>query len=409
MTIDVPSAKAAGDIANSENPGAPRRNTNLASRSTRQHNRVLSAIETIYDAAARPDLWPRALAAIACVFDAKGTVLLYNRVDGSMTAIVSPGLEAAVAEYDQKWWQHDIRVQRGMERALLSEAGIYTDRDIATAEELKTHPFYTNFLAKHGLGYFMGGSVSPLPKVFATLSVQGPLGGAPYSDEEVALLTNLGRHVEKALRLSIRLIEAEATNLSLGDALSRLRSGALVINEAWQVVFCNEPAKRLIEENLLPRNWRPGAMRCAAKAALAQAVSDVMSSTPVTDLRPILIGAGTRVRPLVAYVLPVRHASEHAGALVGGRALVLLIDQEPDVPADPSLVRDLLNLTLGEARVASLVGSGQTPRGAASTLGITEETTRTVLKRVYAKVGVSRQSELTAILARATLAARANT
>jgi len=66
-------------------------------------------------------------------------------------------------------------------------------------------------------------------------------------------------------------------------------------------------------------------------------------------------------------------------------------------------VRDLLNLTLGEARVASLVGSGKAPREAASALGITEETTRTVLKRVYAKIGVSRQSELTAILARAVL------
>jgi DNA-binding CsgD family transcriptional regulator len=107
----------------------------------------------------------------------------------------------------------------------------------------------------------------------------------------------------------------------------------------------------------------------------------------------------------VAYVLPVRQGSGYAAALVGARALVLLVDQQPGVPADPSLVRDLLNLTLGEARVASLVGSGQTPREAASTLGITEETTRTVLKRVYAKAGVSRQSELTAILARATLAA----
>ena len=371
--------------------------------SARQPGRVTSAIESIYDAAAQPDLWPQALGAIACVFEAKGTVLLYNRDDGSMEAIVSPGLEAAVADYDQKWWQYDIRVQRGMERALLSEVGAYTDCDIASPEELKTHPFYTDFLAKHGLGYFIGGSVSPHPNVFAGMSVQGRLGDDPYSEEDVALLAILGRHVEKALRLSIRLIEAEATNLSLGDTLSRFRSGVVVINEKWQVLFCNHAAMTLRREGLLPTDWRPRPARSCDKAALARAVADVMLGSPPAASPPILIGADRRERPLVAYVLPVRNATERAAALGGARALVLLIDQEPGTPADPSLVRDLLDLTLGEAKVASLVGSGKTPRETASALGITEETTRTVLKRVYSKVGVSRQSELTAILARATL------
>jgi len=405
VTNEVLPAIAAGNGRASENRTLPARTTNFGASAARQQDRVLTAIETIYDAAAQPDLWPQALAAIAYVFDAKGTVLLYNRDDGSMTAIVSPGLEAALADYAQKWWRHDIRVQRGIERALLSEVGVYTDRDIATPEELKTHPFYTEFLAKHGLGYFMGGSISPHPKVFAAMSVQGCLAGGPFSEEDIALLTVLGRHAEKALRLTIPLIEAEATNLSLGEALSRLRSGVVVINEKWQVLFCNDRAKRLMQENLLPTDWRPAAVRCRDKVALARVVSEVISNESPSDSQAILIGAGTRERPLVAYVLPVPQGRGYAAALVGARALVLLVDQQPGVPADPSLVRDLLNLTLGEARVASLVGSGQTPREAASTLGITEETTRTVLKRVYAKAGVSRQSELTAILARATLAA----
>jgi hypothetical protein len=117
-----------------------------------------------------------------------------------MTAIVSPGLEAALADYDQKWWRHDTRVKGGIERVLVSEIGVYTDRDIASSDELKTHPFFTEFLTKRGLGYFMGGSVSPLPKVCAGMSLQGRLGGDPFPDEDVALLALLGRRVEKALR-----------------------------------------------------------------------------------------------------------------------------------------------------------------------------------------------------------------
>jgi DNA-binding CsgD family transcriptional regulator len=82
---------------------------------------------------------------------------------------------------------------------------------------------------------------------------------------------------------------------------------------------------------------------------------------------------------------------------------VLAIQPEADGPADPAQVRDLLGLTLGEARVAALVGSGLAPREAAARLGIGEETARTALKRVFSKVGVSRQSELTALLTKLVL------
>jgi DNA-binding CsgD family transcriptional regulator len=66
-------------------------------------------------------------------------------------------------------------------------------------------------------------------------------------------------------------------------------------------------------------------------------------------------------------------------------------------------VRDLLGVTLGEARVASLVSAGLTTREAGLKMGVTEETARTVLKRVYSKVGISKQSELAALLTRLVL------
>ncbi len=368
--------------------------------------RYVAAIEAIYDAAAEPERWPEALAAIARVFDAVGTVILHNREDGSMTAIASPGLEAAVADYDRGWWRHDIRVQRGFERSLLTQAGVYSDRHIASPEELKTHPFYTVFLAKHGLGHFIGGSVSPHPKVFAALSVQGSLDKGPFTDDDIALLNGISRHVERALRLSIRLMEGEVANLALSDALSRMKSGVIVADEIGNVVFCNDAAHAMVGDGLTLTNGRIGAEFAEdgaelARALAAAAVPDASSA----GFKPVLIRGHQRKRPLVAYVLPIRRPSEHADIafLLGGRVLMLLLNQEPGAAADPSLVRDLLNVTLGEARVASLIGAGKTVREAAQTLNISEETTRTVLKRIYAKAGISRQSELTALLARLTL------
>jgi hypothetical protein len=48
--------------------------------------------------------------------------------------------------------------------------------------------------------------------------------------------------------------------------------------------------------------------------------------------------------------------------------IVLVLDALPDEPPDAAL----LGLTLGEARVAALVGNGQGPREAAERLGLTE-------------------------------------
>jgi DNA-binding CsgD family transcriptional regulator len=88
--------------------------------------------------------------------------------------------------------------------------------------------------------------------------------------------------------------------------------------------------------------------------------------------------------------------------MADARSVVLLIPVNTTEP-DPALIRDLLDLTLGEAKIASLVGSGVPPREAAERLGIAEETARTVLKRVFAKTGVSRQSELAGLITRLVL------
>lgn len=146
------------------------------------------------------------------------------------------------------------------------------------------------------------------------------------------------------------------------------------------------------------------------QGALNAAIERMIRGTPeeISAMpKPILVGRRKSGRPLAVYVLPITdHGLHNAAAqfLTHTRAIVLVIDPRAGAPADPALVRDLLGLTLGEARVAALVGSGLTPRAAAQRLGIAEGTARDVLiKRAFAKSGISRQSELTALLTRLVL------
>lgn len=361
------------------------------------------AVEAVYGAAAEPSRWPAALWAIARCFQDVGAAISYQRDDGSLGAIVSPGMEPGQLEYDSHWWQHDIRFKRGHEMGFVAAGDTITDRHVVSETEIATHPFYAEFLAGYGLKWFAGASISPIPSMRAVLSVQRLAQRAPYDDEELALVARLSRHVEASLRLGIRLMDAELAALSLGDALARLGVGAFLLDGSGRVLFSNAAGERLIGAGLTLRNRQLSAIGKPQHDALSAAVKASLGDGPAAwngSHHPILLGGEGPHRFLAAYVLPVRGRAERPADMVlrNARALVVVVASGSAEPPDPTVVRDLLGLTLGEARVASLIGHGLPPREAAEKLGIAEETARNTLKRVFAKVGVSRQSELTAML-----------
>ena len=369
--------------------------------------RFVKAVEKVYAAAPDPSRWPAALQAIADCFDDLGALLVYARDDGSFGIIESPLITPMLAEYARDWSRRDTRAFRGRERGYFIAGEVVTDRDVVTPAEMETDPFYVEYLAKHGLKYFAAVTVSPDPSIEVAISVQRRADKPEFSAEETSLLGRIAPHIESSLRLSVRLMNTELTNAGLSSALSRIDLGVFVLNSLGRIVFSNASAERAIGDGLEVVNNRllfsPSARRGEAETAVARVI-DGDSDALVSNPKPILIERRRSNRPLVLYVLPVALDKMATNAfLTHARAIILIIDPEVGAPPDPSLVRDLLGLTLAEARVASLIGSGLAPREAALKLGVTEETARTALKRVFEKVGVSRQSELAALMTRLVL------
>jgi DNA-binding CsgD family transcriptional regulator len=85
-----------------------------------------------------------------------------------------------------------------------------------------------------------------------------------------------------------------------------------------------------------------------------------------------------------------------------GQEALLLLFTDPLESATGSVVKmlRLLGLSPSEARIAVLVGTGHSPKEVAAELRITENTVRSVLKTIYGKLSVSRQSELAQMVAR---------
>lgn len=368
---------------------------------------IIRAVEAIYDSAPAPEKWPYALQAIADCFGDIGTVLMWRRDDGGFGTIVSPRLEAAQKDYEEnRWYLQDLPAQRVVERSYLLHGDTVIDREGVSDAEMASHPFYTEFSAHHGIRWRMGVAVSPDPHISVWMALQRGPERDPHTEAERETAGRLGRHVEKSLRLSIRLFDAEGSNRGLSDALSRLGIGVFALDSLGRVVFSNPSAQRLVGDQIQLVN---GALRMGTSSqrseiepALARALKGGFAVS--TDTKPFLLHRTSSQRPLAVYLLPIRLAENPAEQfLTNTRAIVLVIDPRTDEPADPGIVRDVLGLTLGEARVAALICAGLTSREAAEKLGIAEETARSVLKRVFSKVGVSRQSELSALLTKLVL------
>ncbi len=377
-------------------------------KTVQSESRLLTAVEAIYDAAPDPLQWPRALGAIADYFGDVGALLLWRRDDGSYGTMVSESLVEAQRDYEESGWTHrDLAAVRAMERGFFFNGEPFTDRHIVSKEEIRSDPFFVQFRTQHGLGPLGCVAVSPDPHVGVILSMQRHADQSEYSDDELEVLGRIGRHIEKSLRLSIQLLDAELAKIGLGEALARIGIGVFGVDSLGRVVFSNPAGQRLLGDQLQLVQER---LRIGSGAA-CETIEEMIARTARGDSRgltdnpkPIFVHSTAAGHRLVVYLLPVAMRASHAEQiLTHTRAIVLAIEQRLDEPADPAVVRDVLGLTLGEARMAALVGSGLPPKEAADRLGITEETARTVLKRVFSKVGVSRQSELVAVLAKLVL------
>lgn len=95
---------------------------------------------------------------------------------------------------------------------------------------------------------------------------------------------------------------------------------------------------------------------------------------------------------LICHLLPMESSFGNTFGI-----LVVTTLNRADMPST-NVTQRLFSLTPAEARVAVLIGSGLSPREAATKLGISEGNVRTTLKHVFGKVGVSRQSELAVLL-----------
>jgi DNA-binding CsgD family transcriptional regulator len=148
---------------------------------------------------------------------------------------------------------------------------------------------------------------------------------------------------------------------------------------------------RILDRELVSANQEEtGLLRRHLRAILSNApLVDSAASTPVLFSRP----AGASL------VIRAQRLTGLAADLFAHSAAVAIITDLSERPRpDMDLLRRLFRLTPQEATVARHLAEGSSPRQIAEICGLQYETTRGYVKRVLAKTGTQRQSQLISLL-----------
>lgn len=222
-----------------------------------------------------------------------------------------------------------------------------------------------------------------------------------FTSADRARLQMLSQHLRIAVGLFEKLQFAGAQHGVFHATAQGLGLALIVLDRSRRIVSTNALADSLLAED-------EGLMRRDAELVLAapaqqRMVGELLRGDILVNGLGLTGAKLTRFRierpahgDLVVTARPLDVSAIHAGA---GALALFMARPGPEKSTDPQALRDLLGLTVAEARLTAVLAQGHSLVEAARRLGIAHNTAKVQLRAVFAKTGVNRQAQLVALLA----------
>jgi DNA-binding CsgD family transcriptional regulator len=263
--------------------------------------------------------------------------------------------------------------------------------------ELRRTEFYADFLRPLGLETAVGVTVFRDNGCNFMLSVVC----APAADEALsgaaALLGQLAPHLRQAFTYYRRAGRVASGHVAMEAAADALGIGIVSVGPDRRVRWANAAGRGLLARGdpIGINAWgavkaAPGAVRELIDQGLAAAVRGEEAGKTTVAVR----SADGLLTARLTCVVPALAPAER---LFAGPSVVLLIETAASSPhSAEEALRTTFALTPSEARFACALAEGASLAEAAARQGITRETARTHLKRIFAKMDVGHQTAMVA-------------
>jgi DNA-binding CsgD family transcriptional regulator/PAS domain-containing protein len=361
---------------------------------TAEADEVSRLIASIYDTTLDPGRWTATLEQIVEFVGGKGAMLgLHDntRMEGNASYIFGDDPDLTRHYYTNLIQTNPLTVPISL---YCAPGEVFSVSGLVRYDEFRNTRVFKEYFAPQGWGDLTHFVIEKSARSFSHFGTAQE--GGPASEDVRRRLRLLAPHICRAVAISkmleLRRIEAD-TFIAI---LESLTAGVFMVRGRGVIVHANPAGCAMLDDGtvvivsdgVLTAPHTPSVLRTALAAA---AESDgalggqpaTISLTPAGDAR------------WMAHVVPLTTgARRDAGRQVGAETAVFVYRAELLHPTLIETATRHFDLTAGEARVLfALMEAGGIPQVAAA-LGISEDTVKTHLRRLYVKTGTKRQADL---------------
>lgn len=355
-------------------------------------------LKQIYEAPFDASGWTRALGSVEASLGATSAFLFsaHSASDSVITHVHNHSADMA-GGFLEHWVAEDAWAE-GSRKAGIVAGTTVTGSQLIPTSELVRRPFYGDFLRYHGMEKMVGcmlfsGAEASMP--FTHVCWYRPPGAADFGEDERRRLRRLVPHFQRGMRLQRRL--SWLTHGAQKVALDAIYVASFVLDRQGTIRRCNAAAEALLRD---PRACRLRMRRLVGLGAkCSPLLADALRAcTPTNPVSIATYFAGQRqVFPCTLFSLDATPPEEHAAE---GRQHYMLLVEMPrsDGRRVAQSVAPLFGLTPAETRVLGELLLGRAPAAIADVAGTSLATVRTQMSNIFAKTGVSSQSDLLLLL-----------
>jgi DNA-binding CsgD family transcriptional regulator len=371
----------------------------------READELSRVIGDVYDASLDPALWPSAIESV-CGYVGAASASLHSQdsITRATDALFWWGRESSAPHYFKIYLEKYGKINPIFPGVIFFDVELpIAVPDVISCEEFVQTRFFREWLAPQGLTDGLFSNLEKGATSCALFTAMRHAGEGQVDDRMRHRFELITPHVRRSMLIGkvIDLHRVEAA--ALADSLDQLASAMFIVDSTGRVIHANVSAHRLIAEADVLRvtNGRVAALDPHGSRSLLDAFTAAQAGDAALGKKGIAMPLTARTgERYVAHVLPLTSgARRKAGVSYAATAAVFIRKATLDLPSPPEAVASEFKLTPAEVRVLfAIVEIGGVPE-VAPVLGISDQTVKTHLHRIYEKTATKRQADLVRLVA----------
>ena len=279
---------------------------------------------------------------------------------------------------------------------------VMTVEEVVKEEDWLRSAIYQEFLSPLSVRYYLGADIGDGDQPSCRFRVSRKAQAGNFGKRERALCQLMLPHITSAVKLRSLIDVAEAERSLYAGTLERLAVGAVILDKKGKILRTNHAAEAILAERdgLSAVNGSLQAVFSTENRELHGLIDGAIKGE--TSLRPQL-AAGMSVtrtsgRPNLGIVVRTAPLTEWSESPERPALIVIIRDVEQKLQASQSILKRLYGLTPAESALVLKLLEGLTVDEASAQLHISRNTVRCQLRGIFAKTGVTRQTELMRLL-----------